>query len=293
MTQIITSLDEIAGRYDALFCDLWGCLHNGITTYPAAVEALRRFKARGGTVLLLTNSPRPRRSVHGQLDAVGTPMDVRDDIVSSGDAAQAAMLSGAFGTRVFHLGPERDISFFTEPGRDLPHTEIARVPLSQAEGIVCTGLFNDETESPDDYADMIAEGVARGLKLLCANPDVFVDRGERRIWCAGGIAAAYTAAGGTSCYFGKPHAPIYDLARQRLFAAAGREIADERILCVGDGIHTDVRGGVDQGLDTLFITGGLAAPEMGSDVENPDPELLYSYLDAHDLDPEYSIGRLR
>ncbi|MEM9011965.1 MAG: TIGR01459 family HAD-type hydrolase [Pseudomonadota bacterium] len=294
MSRIITSLAEIAEGYDGLFCDLWGCLHNGVRPFEEAVAALRRFRSEGGRVLLLTNAPRPRVQVGRQLDRMGVPHDCYDAIVSSGDAAQAGLLSGSFGARVYHIGTERDATFFEEVAADIPRrVEIQRVPLAEAESIVCTGLFDDETETPDDYRATYLEGVNRGLKFLCANPDIFVDRGEQRLYCAGALAAAYAERGGEVHYFGKPHAPIYTLARQRLNEVAGEEIADDRILAIGDGILTDIAGGVGDGFDTLFVAGGLAAEETGMRNGQPDPAQLARFLDKHRLSPTASIGMLR
>jgi len=291
MTQIIRSLSDLAGQYDALFCDLWGCLHNGITPFPAAVAALQSFRAGGGRVILVTNAPRPKSSVVKQLDAMGLPRDTWDDVATSGDASQLAMLSGAVGTRVHHIGAPKDEPFFTafeDDLRDLAaSTTITRVPLDQAQGIVCTGLADDLTETPDDYRAQLLLGKTMGLKMLCANPDLIVDMGERRLYCAGALAAEYQQMGGEALYYGKPHPPIYDLARRRL------GLDDPRILCVGDGIGTDVQGGVAEGLDTLFITGGIAAKEFGADSANPDKGLLDTYLQNQQLSATWAIGHLR
>lgn len=286
MTPILRSLSELDGRYDVLFCDLWGCLHDGRRVYPAAVEALRRFRAAGGIVILMTNAPRPAFSVERHLERLGAPLDVRDGVVSSGDAALVSVNAGDWGRRVFHIGADKDEAFFEA-------TDVERVALEEAESVICTGLVDDLTETPDDYAGLLAAIRARGLKMLSANPDVHVDVGERRVWCAGGLALAYEALGGETASFGKPHAPIYALGRAMAESLAGRPIPDARILCVGDGIHTDVAGGAAQGLDTLFVTGGLAAPQMGADVENPTAELLEAYVAAQNLRPTYAIGRLR
>lgn len=293
MTQIISSLADIQDRYDAVFCDLWGCLHNGVTAFPAAVEALRSFKAKGGTVLLLTNSPRPKPLVIEQLNDLKVPRDCWDEIATSGDAAQAALARGMFGSKVYHLGPERDLSFFTEIADDImpaDPVDITRVPLDEAEGVICTGLFNDETETPDDYRAQLLLAKTNGLKLLCANPDVVVDRGDRRIFCAGAIAELYTEMGGKSYYFGKPHPPVYDLARRRL--AAIDAIPDERILVIGDGPATDVKGGLAEDFDTLFVSGGLAAEATGT-TDQPDADKLASFLTTLDREPQYTIGYLR
>lgn len=293
MTRIVPSLAEISGGYDTLLCDLWGCLHNGKAAYPAAVAALQAFRAKGGTVALLTNAPRPNRFVIEQLDRLGVPRDAWDLVVSSGDAAQIAMLTGAVGTRVHHIGPAKDDGFFTALPADMPDAlTIARVPLEEAEGIICTGPFDELNETPADYRARFLFAKAKGLTLLCANPDLIVDMGETRIYCAGALAAFYEGMGGTALYFGKPHAPIYELVRARL-AAAGRGSDPAGMLAVGDGVLTDIKGGVGEGIDTLFVTGGLEASRFGGDAESPDPVLLERWLATEELGPTYSIGRLR
>ncbi|MCU0899852.1 MAG: TIGR01459 family HAD-type hydrolase [Cypionkella sp.] len=291
MTRIIQSLADVARDYDALFCDLWGCLHNGVAPFPAAVAALQSFRAGGGKVILVTNAPRPKSSVVRQLDAMGLPRDTWDDVATSGDAAQAAMLRGAVGHRIHHIGAEKDEPFFAEFEPDLADlaqtANLTRVPLAEAEGVVCTGLAHDLTETPADYRAALLLAKTRGLKMLCANPDIVVDMGDKRLYCAGALAKAYEEMGGEALYYGKPHPPIYDLARRRL------GLEEPRILCVGDGIGTDVAGGVAEGLDTLFVTGGLAAAEFGPDPENPDSGLLDLWLNRHQLSATLAIGHLR
>lgn len=291
MPQIIDALSDISHRYDVLFCDLWGCLHDGTRVFEDAAAALIRFREDGGAVVLLTNSPRPRRSVAAQIASMGAPEDCYDDIVSSGDAAQVAMAQGEFGRKVYHIGPERDLPFFEHPAGT--PIDVERVPLDEAEGVVCTGLFDDRTETPEDYRLTLMRAKERGLKLLCANPDIIVDVGTKRIYCAGAIAKLYEELGGRSYYFGKPHAPIYSLARQRADKARGAEVRDEHILCIGDGILTDIKGGVGEGLDTLFVAGGLAAEETGMQAGRPDPDKLDAYLKEQRFSPTASIGMLR
>jgi HAD superfamily hydrolase (TIGR01459 family) len=293
MTEIIAALAEVSDRYDAVFCDLWGCLHNGQTPFPAAVSALESYRNSGGTVVLLTNAPRPNSYVEQQLDRLGVPRDCWDLIVSSGDAAQDAMLSGAVGRSVWHLGPAKDEGFFT----NIPDTRrnappITLVPLEDAEGIVCTGPFDDLTDVPDDYRDRFLYAKTKGLKLLCANPDLVVDLGDKRIYCAGALAALYTEMGGTSLYHGKPHPPVYDVARRRLSALTGSDPDPSRILAIGDGIATDVQGGIAEGIDTLFVTGGLAADQFGPDSDNPNKGLLEAWLSTQQLSPTFAIGKL-
>ena len=295
MTEIIRSLADLTGRYDAVFCDLWGCLHNGKAAYPAAVAALQAFRKSGGKVVLLTNAPRPKSSVIKQLDALTVPHDAYDLVVTSGDAAQMGMLSGAVGRKVYFIGAQKDEPFFTEFADDLAayaatQPPITRVPLNEAEGIVCTGLADDLTETPDDYRATLLMGKTLGLPMLCANPDIIVDMGDKRLYCAGALAQAYEAMGGTALFFGKPHPPIYDLARRRL-AEIG--LTDPQVLCIGDGIRTDVQGGIGEGLDTLFITGGLEAERFGIDVEAPEAGLLLPWLEGEELTPTFAMGRLR
>ena len=291
MTKLIPALADISDRYDAVYCDLWGCLHNGQRPFRAAVEALRAFRAKGGRVLLLTNSPRPKPGVIRQLDQIGVPRDCWDEIATSGDAAQSALFSGAVGRRVWHLGPERDMPFFTETAEDIAPGGIERVELAQAQGIVCTGLFDDRIETPEDYRARLLMAKVNGLKMLCANPDLVVDYGDRRIYCAGALAQLYAEMGGEVLYFGKPHPPIYDLAARRLDRL--QPVQPDRILCIGDGIGTDIAGAQLEGLDALFITGGLAADQFGPDPEAPDASLLKPWLARQNLSPRWAMGRLR
>jgi HAD superfamily hydrolase (TIGR01459 family) len=296
MTDIIANLSDVAARYDAVFCDLWGCLHNGKTPFPAAVAALQAYRAKGGKVVLLTNAPRPNPSVIKQLDTLGVPRDAWDLVVTSGDAAQYSMLSGAVGTRVHHIGAPKDEVFFTDIAQDLSdyaktQPPITRVALKDATGIVCTGLVDDLTETPDDYRAALLLGKTLDLPMLCANPDIVVDLGDTRIFCAGALAQAYEAMGGTALYFGKPHPPIYDLARRRL--AEMSDLGDAQILAIGDGVTTDIQGGMGEGIDTLFVTGGIAADQFGPDFENPNKELLEEWLNSQQLSPTFSIGKLR
>jgi len=290
MPEIIKSLSQISDRYDALFCDLWGCVHNGISAFPEAVAALQLFRSGGGKVVLLTNAPRPRASIAKQILTMGVPDDAFDTIATSGDSARLAMFNGAVGTRVYHIGEDRDAPFF-EPLKLIENCpKIERVPLDDAEGIVCTGPFDALADPAVNRPDFLV-AKQRGLKLLCANPDVVVDRGETREWCAGALAQLYAEMGGESLYFGKPHPPVYDLARRRL-AEVGTAIPDSRILAVGDGINTDIKGALGEDIDSLFITGGLSAEETGT-VEDPDPTKLDAFVAEVGIAPTYAAGFFR
>jgi HAD superfamily hydrolase (TIGR01459 family) len=290
MTRIIDSLADIAADYDALFCDLWGCLHNGIRAFPEAVAALKGFRKGGGRVILLTNAPRPWREVEKQIEGLGVPRDAWDAIATSGDSARLAMFRGVVGTHVYFIGEPTDLSFFGPMEMAEGSSEIVRVPLAEAEGIVCTGP-RERHEDPSAYRAEFLYAKQKGLKLLCANPDIVVDRGETREWCAGALAALYTEMGGESLYFGKPHPPVYDLARQRL-SRSGQPVSESRILAVGDGIHTDIQGAMQEDIDSLFVTGGLAAEETKTS-HQPEADALNAFVDREKVTPTFAIGYLR
>jgi HAD superfamily hydrolase (TIGR01459 family) len=291
MTEIISALSDVSDRYEALFVDLWGCVHNGVTAYPEAVAALQDYRRKGGIVVLVTNSPKPRAGVAAQMAKFGVPDDAYDTIATSGDSARAAMFTGAVGEKVYFMGEwERDEDFFQPLEVIDEPVEITRVPLAEAEGIVCCGPFDPMADPAVNRPDFLY-AKTKGLKLLCANPDIVVDRGEVREWCAGALARLYTEMGGESLYFGKPHPPIYDLARRRL-AALGKDIPAASILAIGDGAQTDIRGAMGEDIDSLFITGGLAAGETQT-THQPDQAALEAYIAKENVAPNYSIGQLR
>ena len=291
MSQIVAAFSDISAQYDAAFVDLWGCMHNGLEAHPDAVKAMQDFRKRGGIVVLVTNSPRPWDSVAKQIKDFGIPDDSWDAIATSGDSARAALFHGAVGSKVWFMGEEpRDDDFFNPLKIIEKPVAITKVPLAEAEGIVCCGPFNPYADVDVNRGDFLF-AKEKGLKLLCANPDIVVDRGEDREWCAGALAALYTEMGGQSLYFGKPHPPIYDLARRRLAALENAQ-SDPRIICIGDGIGTDILGAVQEDLDSLFISGGLAAAETKT-VTQPDPDALSSYLQKEMMSPTFTIGHLR
>jgi HAD superfamily hydrolase (TIGR01459 family) len=290
MTQIVNALSDISAQYDALFVDLWGCVHNGVRAFDAANRALIEYRAGGGIVVLVTNSPRPRAQVEQQLADFGVARDAWDSIASSGDSARSALFLGAVGQKIYFIGTDAELPFFEPLKLINDPIQISHVSIEEAEGIVCTGLPTADG-TPDDVRAPLLYAKQKGLKLLCANPDIIVDRGEKREWCAGAVAQAYTEMGGTSLYYGKPHAPIYDLARRRL-AAIRPNVPDDRILAIGDGITTDIQGAIGEGIDSLFITGGLAAKETATATQ-PDSEKLSQYVVEKQLDPTFSIGFLR
>lgn len=290
MTRIISRFSEISDGYDLAYVDLWGCMHNGVRAFPDAVAAMQAFRASGGRVVLVTNSPRPRADVERQVAHFGIPDDAWDVVATSGDAARLALFRGVVGSKVYFMGEERDLTFLAPLKIVENPVEIQRVPLAEAEGIVCCGPFDSHADPNVNRPDFLY-AKQKGLKLLCANPDVVVDRGETREWCAGALAALYTEMGGESLYFGKPHPPIYDLARKRYDALPDAK-PDPRIIAIGDGIRTDILGALGEGIDSLMITGGLAARETGTHTQ-PDAEMLNAYIQKEKIEPTHAIGYLR
>ena len=247
---------SLAAAYDTVLSDVWGVVHNGQAAAPEACDALVRFRRQGGTVVLITNAPRPGNVVaHSTLDRLAVPRAAYDGIVSSGDVTRALIQARA-GQRVFHIGPPRDLPIFE--GLDAP-----TVPLENAHYVLCSGLYDDTRETPQDYDDLLARMRARGLVMICANPDVVVERGDSLVFCAGAIADPYAAAGGEVVYAGKPHRPIYEQALAIAAAARGRTPEHHRVLAIGDSIRTDVIGAAAFGVDCLFLTGGIHAEELG------------------------------
>jgi HAD superfamily hydrolase (TIGR01459 family) len=258
LTQILDSIDAVAERYDAFLCDVWGVIHNGRMHFPAAAAALQRVRAQGKAVILLTNVPKPRGPIPGQLDRLGFPREAYDAIVTSGDAIRAELAARAPGP-MHKIGPERDRVLWEGLG-------LAQAPLADAAFVAISGLNRDD-ESPEVYADLLREARSRDLDLLCANPDIVVRVGDHLIWCAGAVARDYEKLGGRVIMAGKPYAPIYELAYRELAQIAGREIDKARILCIGDGVATDVAGANGQAVDALFIASGMHGEALWTDGE--------------------------
>jgi HAD superfamily hydrolase (TIGR01459 family) len=262
---LIPHFSTLAADYDVLLCDVWGVVHNGIAAFPHACDALMRARARGAIVILITNAPRQSMVVARQLEKLHVPLETYDGIVSSGDVTRA-VIEARPGQSVFHLGPERDRSIFT--GVDMRFA-----PLESADYVVCSGLDNDDAETPEDYRARLETMLARKLFMVCGNPDAVVERGDRLVYCAGSIADLYATMGGEVLYAGKPYRPIYDLALAKAQAAAGRMVAVSRVLAIGDSVRTDLKGARTIGVDFLFVTSGIHAEELGGR-ERPDSKAL-------------------
>jgi HAD superfamily hydrolase (TIGR01459 family) len=256
----------LADDYDVVLSDVWGVVHNGVIASTEACDALARFRKRGGTVVLITNAPRPGAAVARlTLDRLDVPRAAYDGIVSSGDVTHALIAARA-GARVFHIGPERDLGLFD--GLDAP-----LAPLERADYAVCSGLVDDTVETPQDYQDLIARMRTRALPMICANPDVVVERGDKLVYCAGAIADLYAAAGGEVIYAGKPYRPIYDQALALAEGVRGERVPHQRVLAIGDSVRTDLKGAAAFGIDCLFVTAGIHAEELGHR-DDPDIALL-------------------
>ena len=279
----ITGFEKLAESYDAVLSDVWGVVHNGVIATPSACEALARFREKGGTVILITNAPRPGATVVKFIDKVGVPHSAYDGIVSSGDVTRSVMQQRPQ-KNVFHIGPERDLPIFD--GLNLRF-----VPLEQADYVVCTGLNHDDVETPETYRPLLTEIRKRKLFLLCGNPDLVVERGDKLIYCAGALADLYASLGGEVLYAGKPHRPIYDLALARIGQARGKKVERRRVLAIGDSIRTDLTGATDYGLDCLFVTAGIHAEELGGR-ETPDPAVLSKMFAGAGIAPKAVTRRL-
>jgi HAD superfamily hydrolase (TIGR01459 family) len=260
---LVPHFSSLAPDYDVLLCDVWGVLHNGVTAFPHACDALMRARARGAAVILITNAPRQSTVVARQLEKMHVPREIYDAIVSSGDVTRA-VIEARPGQSLFHLGPERDRSMFT--GFNV-------APLETADYVVCSGLDNDDVETPENYRARLETMLARKLFMVCANPDVVVERGDRLVYCAGSLADLYATMGGEVLYAGKPYRPIYDMALAKAQAAAGRKVAASRVLAIGDSVRTDLKGARTAGVDFLFVTSGIHAEELGGR-ERPDSNAL-------------------
>jgi HAD superfamily hydrolase (TIGR01459 family) len=280
---MIASLDDVADAYGVLLCDVWGVIHNGIRAFDEASAALVRARAKGLAVVLITNAPRPFPDVEAQLAALGVPVEAYDRIVTSGDVTRDLIAEGS--RRVFHIGPDRDLSIYD--GLDV---ELCEEP--EASSVVCTGFFDDETETPDDYGDLLRRLRARNLPFICANPDIVVERGDRLIWCAGALARDFSQLGGRTLISGKPHRPIYEAALKAAGEVLGRPVAASEALAIGDGALTDLKGAVQNDIDALYVSGGIHARDYGETLD-PDPSRLAAFLEKHGHAPVAVIPRLR
>jgi len=281
----IAGLKSIAGQYGLVVCDVWGVVHNGKSPFLETIAALKSFRVAHGPVILLTNAPRPASDVKLQFDRIGVPHDCYDALVTSGEAARDELQRRAgvgAPLPVSILGPDRDRAIHEG-------LNIVSAPPETAEVVLCTGLFDDETETPEDYREVLTAYRARNIPFICANPDLVVRRGDEIVYCAGAIARLYEEMGGEVLYFGKPYSPVFDvaLARGRALNASGAP------LMIGDGLETDIRGAIGVGWDTLFILGGIHGVEIGSLPPHRADTRLQELFSEKGATPRWRIGALR
>jgi HAD superfamily hydrolase (TIGR01459 family) len=281
----IAGLRELAADYDVILCDVWGVVHNGLVQFEKATNALRRFRAKGGVVVLITNAPRPRLQVQSFLDNLRVPRDAYDGIVTSGDVTISLIRERA-GLPLAYIGPPDEMTLFDEAQSGL-RDRLRFVGLDTAAYAVCIGLEHAEVETPADYDPRLRLLRAHDAEFICANPDIVVEMGDRLVYCAGALAESFEALGGRVIQAGKPHAEIYRRACARAAEVTGHPVGTTRVLAIGDSAHTDIKGGHAQGFDTLFITSGIHRAELhkedGAGALNASA--LHQFLDHLDFAP--------
>ncbi|MEP3048538.1 MAG: TIGR01459 family HAD-type hydrolase [Roseibium sp.] len=282
---LVDGLRTLAPQYKGILCDVWGVLHNGISAFDDAHKALRAYREEtGGKVVLITNAPRPAKYVGEMLDKLGVDPKAYDEIVTSGDVTRDILVAQGSKT-LLHIGPNRDQPLYHNLEAAFTYND------DEAEAISCTGLADDETETPDDYRDRLQRLADRKLQMICANPDIVVERGDKLVWCAGAIARLYEDLGGEVTILGKPHAPMYQTAMKRLENLFGAPVSKRDVLAVGDGLPTDIRGAVSQDIDVLFVTAGIHASDFGP-TDAPQEELIQSRLVEEGLRARAAVPRL-
>jgi len=281
----IGGLRELAPRYDVLLCDVWGVIHNGRESFPVACAALAQFRAEVGPVILISNAPRPNGPIVEQLDSLLVPRESWTELVTSGDATRALLKARAPGP-VWKIGPDRDWPLYDGLG-------LTEGGPEDAAFISVTGPYDDETDEPADYRDRFLTCVARGLELICANPDIVVQRGDKLIYCGGALAQLYESLGGRSVMAGKPYAPIYEMALERAQAHLGRAVDPARVLCIGDGLPTDVRGANARGLDILFVANGIHGGETVRGDGSLDIGVVQDLLRQEGLQANWTIADMK
>jgi HAD superfamily hydrolase (TIGR01459 family) len=289
-TRVIAGLNRIVEQYEVILCDLWGVVHNGRRSFPAASDALARFRASGGTVIMITNAPRPNKPIRDQLDHLQVPHAAYDGVVTSGDVT-VDLIRERGRAPVYHIGPPRDLSLFAAIDEIAPGEAPPRTPLAEAAYVLCTGLFDDTRETPEDYDETLAAMRDRDLSMICANPDLVIHRGQDLIYCAGAIAERYAGMGGKAIFAGKPHPPIYQLALGRAGAARGAPVDKSRVLAIGDAMRTDIAGALAQELDALFVASGIHRDEFAG-ASALDAAAVDQFAAQHGMRPTATISEL-
>lgn len=284
MISLNAKLSELTSGVELLLVDVWGVLHNGLAAHPAASDALARYRAQGGFVMLVSNAPRGGELVVEFLNKLGVPHDAYDGVVTSGDVSRSLLARGDYATLAY-FGPDKDRSIFAG-------LSVRETPIAEAEVALCAGLADDETETPDDYVDRLEECRARNLPMICANPDLVVERGPQLIWCAGAIAEAYEKMGGAVIWTGKPHRAIYDAAIEIATLSLGHAIAPERIMAIGDAIRTDIAGAHGLGVRSLMTADGIHAHDLLNCARIVDADKASAFLSSATHQPSAMTARL-
>jgi len=284
MIQSVQGLFALAGRYDALLCDVWGVIHNGREAFAEACAALARWRETVGPVVLISNSPRPAPEVVSQLEGLGVPHAAWSALITSGDVTRTLLAERTPGP-AYRLGPDRDGPLYAGLG-------LAFAPIEAAKFIACTGPVDDDVETPEDYRALLTTAAGLGLPMICANPDKVVQRGDRLVYCGGALAALYETLGGQAIMAGKPYAPIYEAALAKAADLFGAPLAKRRVLAIGDGVATDVAGANAQDLDVLFIPGGIHGAETRGPGGQLDPAAAQTLLEAAGAHAAYAMDQL-
>jgi HAD superfamily hydrolase (TIGR01459 family) len=285
--RFVRGLGEMAEHYDVILCDVWGVVHNGVTYFRNATDALARFRAKSGTVILLTNAPRPRQRVAAFLDGLGVPHAAYDGITTAGDVTISLILERG-DLPLAHIGPANDVSLFAE-AEALAGRPLRLKPLEEAAYAVCIGLDDAENETPADYDSRLRLMRARDMEFICANPDIVVEVGERLVYCAGALAEAYADMGGKVTQAGKPYPVIYERALALASELRGGKLDRSRILAIGDSAQTDIKGAQDLGLATLFVTSGIHRAELHPTGAGLDAAAFRQFVEGTGVAPMAAI----
>jgi HAD superfamily hydrolase (TIGR01459 family) len=279
----IKGLREAILAYDGAIVDLWGVVHNGVTAFPDAVDALRKMRSHGVKTCLLSNAPRRCDTVIKSLTEMGISRDLYDHIVTSGEAAIAALQRPAFsqmlGRRYFHIGPD----FLKELAHGTDLVEMSE--LKDCDFILCTGTDRDETL--DRVMPLLKTAADLELPMVCVNPDLLVYIGDRQVLCAGSVAKQYETMGGIVHYFGKPHAEVYWQAFDAL------KLERRKVVAIGDAIRTDIVGAANQKLDSIFVASGLHRDEINCNADGqPDISTIASLAARDNVTPTFVTAAL-
>ncbi len=281
--QKIKALSEIAEKYKYIICDVWGVLHNGLNLYDPAITALEAFQAEGGKVILLTNAPKPHKIIEDRFYAMGVKQAFWNKIITSGDAVREYIANDAADKRIYHWGGELDQGIYQDVIKN-------QAPLAEANLIICSGLEDSDLEITAQEAKRLTDCAEAGVPFLCANPDLTVHVGSKTWVCAGAAAQIYREAGGDTIMFGKPYPLVYQKCLKHLEKITGADIQLNEILAIGDGLHTDIKGAEQYGMDTLFIQNGVHQKAFA--VQN-DFTTLRELCETHDVTPCYYMKELQ